>query len=823
MADETPRRPAVPEPVSDAKKHANKLVVLSSVAKPAQSEDESLLGEPDPSRGTPSLPPKSGESGLIHPVGWTTRPGGTTTIIKLPPKTGVLPRLTSLSPKGRQQPPPLPQKAPPVVGGDEIKRPPQSKVAPKDGGDAVKRSAPIKVAPPVLAAPTSEQESIFASASAPPLQITPPRRVAPPPLPMRMDKKSPAPLNNPALLAKSQPPVVAATPAPTAHHVVHVPPLVAHDSPAPESELPAPGQKAPVASAQAEETALKADPLAQTAKLMPPPALNRPSLVEPAQALLPLPGTSRESAPPPNQIKGFDGESKKHRLPPRSSATGRLTKPAAPESPTVVVENAAPVVTPPKVFPVTPAAPPVQPAPPVPAAIKPQAVRSTVTPPTIPLKPGTGMVKPPTIPLNPAPTYLPFSPLNRSARPVPSAALEEDEDLVAAVPSSRSVRMRKRRLIGIIVFYVLLVALIPCLYFAALYVSQETRVEGQVIPPPGMLLGDEVWIVTDFRELATGIASDLASNRMIVVQDMQERLGHVQRAQADVATREARIRLFKDQIQADNDEEMSLVKQARDAAQQVWDGPGAQLETDYQTRLSTLNQAIADRARANHLQYNPDPNYYSPEVWANAYRLALYQVPAGVDSIKERAWLDDQMKAWHDFTKSMDQKQNDLRSQAVQLKLAPASKVADLKSQIDDLQQRIDGTIAEEEPLKAELEQARSDLAASQAKEAGLDAKPYEQLDALPEQNITKRLPLLSNGRFSWREVEKESKYGEGEKSHVFWIFARALRSDGRQYWALHRFNVDKNSTTLMMIEPESFVSTRAVLRPDLSPDEQAQ
>jgi regulator of replication initiation timing len=171
----------------------------------------------------------------------------------------------------------------------------------------------------------------------------------------------------------------------------------------------------------------------------------------------------------------------------------------------------------------------------------------------------------------------------------------------------------------------------------------------------------------------------------------------------------------------------------------------------------------------------------------------------------------------------MDQEQNSLRDQATQLKLAPASKVADLKSQIDDLQQRIDSTISEEEPLQAELEQAKNDLSAVQAKEAGLDAKPYEKLDALPEQFISDRLPIQSNGRFSWREVEKGHKYGEGEKTHVLWIFARALRSDGRQYWALHRFNVDQNSTTLLMIEPQSFVSTRAILRPDLSPDEQAQ
>jgi hypothetical protein len=174
----------------------------------------------------------------------------------------------------------------------------------------------------------------------------------------------------------------------------------------------------------------------------------------------------------------------------------------------------------------------------------------------------------------------------------------------------------------------------------------------------------------------------------------------------------------------------------------------------------------------------------------------------------------------------MDQKQNDLRDQATQLKLAPAPKVADLKTQIDELQQRIDGTLAEEEPLKAELEQAQADLRTVQEKEAALDGPPYQKLDALPEQNIidsSGRLPIRSDGRFSWRELEKQHTYAAGEKSHVFWIFVRAFRQDGRQYWSLHRFNVDKDSTTELMIEPESFVSTRTILRPDLSPDEQAQ
>ena len=100
---------------------------------------------------------------------------------------------------------------------------------------------------------------------------------------------------------------------------------------------------------------------------------------------------------------------------------------------------------------------------------------------------------------------------------------EKDED--AGLSTSRANRKRKRRLIGLIVFYIILAALLPALYFTALYFTQETRLEGQVVPPSGMMLFNEVWIVTDFRTMATGVANDLADNRQIILQDMQEKNG----------------------------------------------------------------------------------------------------------------------------------------------------------------------------------------------------------------------------------------------------------------------------------------------------------
>jgi len=184
--------------------------------------------------------------------------------------------------------------------------------------------------------------------------------------------------------------------------------------------------------------------------------------------------------------------------------------------------------------------------------------------------------------------------------------------------------------------------------------SRETRVEGKVVPPGGMTLNNEVWIVSDFRELTSGIAEDLAAERKPLMQEIKERQEHVRQAQQTNQPQEA--------------------------------------------------------------------------------------------------------------------------------------------------------------------QQAEADLAQAQAINAGMDDKYYKQLDSLPGEAVTKHIPLATNGRFTWVD---DDVFAEGEKEHSYWIFARATRADGRQYWALHHFSITKNQTLELNIEPTGFISTKAILRPDLSPDEQ--
>lgn len=415
-----------------------------------------------------------------------------------------------------------------------------------------------------------------------------------------------------------------------------------------------------------------------------------------------------------------------------------------------------------------------------------------------------------------------------------SARSAEAEEILAAKkqgkgppPLTRVEKAKKKRFVGAIIFYVLMAGIGVGLYFGTLYFARDTRVEGQVIPPPGMPITDEVWIVSNsdmqLNNSVSGIAEDLAAERTPLIQEIREKEEHVQRVQADVASREQKIHMLQAQIQKAKDDQLEIVKQARMEANALWTGPGIELDQDYDARKADLQNAIASRAKSLNLKYAPDPTYNSPEVWANAYRLALYQVPPGVDSAKEYTWLNDQMKAWRDFVKDQDEKRDQLRDQAEQIRTSPAAKLADLNTRIDELQHRIDTAQSEEQPLKPELAQAQTDLNESQSTETVLDQKYYKQLSALPGSSIIKRLPVDPYGRFSWNNLQNDSPFGAGEKSHRFWIFSRATRGDGREYWALGSFTIYKDQSLGLLILPDNFVSTKAMLRPDLSPDEQEQ
>ena len=863
------------------------VVMLSSVAKPppvntqalprvAPAPDQSLIVTPPPvspgAGGPPPLPPKQVSPDNRAPQAPPRL--STTTHVKLPPKTNapmwsslsgkpLVPPAVVVKPGSKPLPPPLPVKAsepvqpvrqeakkssaqhiPPIklnepaiqsgFSGESILLQPERSAPaaastpkpdePKTVGPAESKSpegglqslqafelSQRTPAQPTTDTPSPEAKEQPAPLVAPPL-LPPQRVVTPPPIAGAVPPLLPPPL--PSLPPVALPPEVPAPPPLPTLHVA--PPLLEKAPELPQEKLPPP--HLPVDERKPET----------------PPDLPESASVQKVPALI------QPDAPP------------KPLLPPTLpavKAAGSLLKKSAQlkKSTPLIVSSTSPKAPVPKIVEAKPALrPAVLPTRSLPI---PQELEGLVTPPPVevPKAPETAKTpekSEPTISVgSPTPAGQSFA--TPPAVPMPAASIPasaEKEKIAATVlpsqpipgvpatpkkntpvPLTRAERAKKRRFVEMVFFWAVLVPItLTALYFASLHFGRDTRVEGQIIPPPGMTLSNEVWIVDDFHELAGGIAEDLAAERTPLMQEIQERQDHVQRAQADVAAREERIRLLQSQIDASKTEIYNVVKQSRDATQQLWDVDGAQIDADYNSRLHELQRAIADRAKSLNLKYEPDDSYQSPEVWANAYRLALYEVPPGVDTVKEHQWLSDVMKQWRDFQKSLDDRKEQLREKADQIKQAPAPKLADLNAKIDDLQQRIDATEAEEIPLKAELQQAQTDLGDAQASEAGLDDKYYKQLYVLPEEAIVNhiRIPLATNGRFTWVD---DDVFGEGVKQHSYWMFSCATRADGRQYWALQRFSISKNQTLELYLEPTGFISTKAILRPDLSPEEQEQ
>ena len=401
-----------------------------------------------------------------------------------------------------------------------------------------------------------------------------------------------------------------------------------------------------------------------------------------------------------------------------------------------------------------------------------------------------------------------------------AAVLAEKKKKAPALPPTRAERAKKRQYRGVIAFWILVPIVAGLLLFGILYFGRDTRVEGQVIPPQNMNVADEVWIVSDFNSLASGVADDDARERVPIQLAIQEAQDHVQRVQADIASREERIRLINDNIQAAKDDINNVVKKSQADSQAVYDNQGKELDSEYNSKVASLKEAIASRAASLKLNYQPDAAFPSPEVWANAYRLALYETPAGVDGVKEHQWIADQMKAWRDFQKSMDDRYQQMRSQAADLKQANGPHIADTNAKIEDLKGRIAATQTEEEPLKAELAQAQQDLAAAQNTDATLDDHFYGELYSLPAENISYHIPIRPDGRFTWIP---DNPFGEGEVEHHYTIFSRAVRADGRQYWSMHPFTLKKNETTEVTLEPGGYESAKQILRPNLTPDEVEQ
>jgi TolA-binding protein len=388
-------------------------------------------------------------------------------------------------------------------------------------------------------------------------------------------------------------------------------------------------------------------------------------------------------------------------------------------------------------------------------------------------------------------------------------------------PVSREQRSRRARMAGALFFYaILLFVVCPSAYFTFLGSSLDTRLDGQVIPPSGTTLHSEVWVVSEFPDLH-GYSDDLMNQRAPVLQKIAEMNQKLNQVKDDIAARTARLRLLQAQQDETRQQIAKIVVSAKQSAGAIWANSGAALDAEYTAKLATVKSDIQQHANALKIDYQTNDDFEFPDAWANAFRLAMYGVPPSSKKLEELKWLDGELVDWHSFEAGYYAKKETIKDQVSQTLASNSQAVAQINQQIDDLNRKIGETTDDLQPILHEQEQDQEDINNVENTLVSYEPKYMQELSGVPAQYVLKKLPIKPDGRFEWLHEDKDQKFAEGEKFHRHWLFFRAIRdSDGREFWSLAQVIVTKNDTLEVAVLPGSFQNLRALLRPDLSPDE---
>jgi hypothetical protein len=340
----------------------------------------------------------------------------------------------------------------------------------------------------------------------------------------------------------------------------------------------------------------------------------------------------------------------------------------------------------------------------------------------------------------------------------------------------------------------------------AYYYLRETRVEGIVVAPGYQI--QEVAVVSDFREEAVRTAQDLFYEREPLLKDIRERRDVVEGAKADIAGREERIRLLREQIDAANREVEAIIREAREASQRLWASAGIQLDEEYEQKLDEFRVRVENRARELNLPYDPASDIKSPDVWVNAFRLALYDAPPAVNGSDERVWVESILTEWKGWHKTWDARVAAVKQEVERIQASPKEQIDEINRRIANLNSRIDETRTEIEPVQKELEVNQKALDGLLSEDQALQAEYFQRLLKTPDGRTRFRVPFdTATGKFSWRHIEK-TPFKPGQ--YLLWV--KATKGDAES-WSMISFPIVEYGTTVLRIEPGALVSVVDVLR----------
>ncbi|MFQ3671555.1 MAG: hypothetical protein SNJ84_08875, partial [Verrucomicrobiia bacterium] len=335
---------------------------------------------------------------------------------------------------------------------------------------------------------------------------------------------------------------------------------------------------------------------------------------------------------------------------------------------------------------------------------------------------------------------------------------------------------------------------------------RETRVQ-VAITPGSVQLEPEAWIVYDFSDRIDFVRGDLDRRRQPFLESIQEAERNLSAARADLAGREARMRLLREALEQDQAEMPKIVAEQQAALRQLWEVEGPRLDREFEARQNEVNRSIAARAEKLGLKLERDDDLEAPEVMVNAFRLALYNAPEGIDPTAERQWAEEQLKGWKQYEEAFAKRQDAIRERALVLRAEGAPKLEAVQERIDARQVEISALAEEMKEFQDEVarhEKTRADLVEEMR---GLDGPFVSDLEKAPAEYIHARWPIDNGWKIDVRRLDKDPNLPPGS----YRLMLRGNR-DGEPVWAFKEFEVEQFQTTRITFSEGDFKSIRSLL-----------
>ncbi len=244
-------------------------------------------------------------------------------------------------------------------------------------------------------------------------------------------------------------------------------------------------------------------------------------------------------------------------------------------------------------------------------------------------------------------------------------------------------------------------------------VLRETRVHG-ALSVPGYDLPSQILIVRDFTDDLKVLHQEFSMARQPYLDEVKSKQDSLKRIQSDLAGLQERESLLQKEITNAKGEIATVISKSQADAAKIWDDNAKPMSDEHDKRLQALQNKILDRAKQLGLDFQIDSTVQSPEVWVNAFRLALYSPPKGVKTVDERIWAEDQLKEWTDFETAQEQRRQTLKGQVEEIHKSTGPKISEINDRVDHLQVRVAEAGEEVKPLREEMEMVTGQLSEAQ-------------------------------------------------------------------------------------------------------------